>query len=62
MMHGLWHKCSVMAILLDDGFRLLSDALFFMIKNRKIFCCTVMVVMTDDGNNVEMMGLTKTQL
>ena len=41
---------------------LLSDALLSMIKNRKIFCCTVMVVMTDDGNNVEMMGASKTQL
>ena len=41
---------------------LLSDALLFMIKNRKVFCCTVMVVMTDDGNNVEMMEATITQL
>ena len=41
---------------------LLSDALLFIFKNRKIFCCTVMVVMTEDGNNVEMMGATKTQL
>ena len=51
MLHGLWHKCSVMAIMLNDGDDGQNVGCGIMLHG-PWHKCSVMPIMLDDGHDV----------